>query len=283
MPRGNRTRSPSTSAPASRKSSIASGASRKSIPTCSRIVSAFSSRSDEALLGEHLERRERAGQERHALDDGVQSRCLAGGAPAGSSRPSGSRSCRLPLSSAAAGRSARWTRCAGAGSSTWPARRGYGSTSWGIAIALTKCSWKRGSTAVSIFSTLRTTSSISAREARFSKRDARARAGGVPGGRDPFGIAVGNETEDERVDGVDVGAERAGEPDAIDALDPVSLHQERAAGVQRGLGELDLADVVLRDDELRLAGPEDVGERAAVGDDPLRAVRRARRRSCRRS
>ena len=45
MPRGKRTRSPSISAPASRKSAIASGASRKSIPTCSRIVSAFSSSS----------------------------------------------------------------------------------------------------------------------------------------------------------------------------------------------------------------------------------------------
>ncbi len=32
---------------------------------------------------------------------------------------------------------------------------------WGIAIADTKCSWKRGSTAVSTFSTLRATSSIS--------------------------------------------------------------------------------------------------------------------------
>ena len=43
IPRGNRTRSPSTSAPASLNSLCASGASRKSIPTCSRIVSAFRS------------------------------------------------------------------------------------------------------------------------------------------------------------------------------------------------------------------------------------------------
>ena len=43
IPRGKRTRSPSTSAPASLNKAWASGASRKSIPTCSRIVSAFCS------------------------------------------------------------------------------------------------------------------------------------------------------------------------------------------------------------------------------------------------
>ena len=42
-PRGNRTRSPSTSQPALFSSSCASGASRKSIPTVSRIVSALCS------------------------------------------------------------------------------------------------------------------------------------------------------------------------------------------------------------------------------------------------
>src|SRR5207247_5567100 len=48
-----------------------------------------------------------------------------------------------------------------AGSSTSWARFVAGAVACGIAMASTKCSWKRGSTAVSIFSTVRTTRSIS--------------------------------------------------------------------------------------------------------------------------
>ena len=52
------------------------------------------------------------------------------------------------------------------------------------------------------------------------QRDARTGAGGVAGRGDVRRIAVGDEAEDERVDGVDVGAERAGEADAVDASIP---------------------------------------------------------------
>src|SRR5690606_39447827 len=43
-----------------------------------------------------------------------------------------------------------------AGRGTTLARLGYGALAWGIAMAPTKCSWKRGSIAVSIFSMRRT-------------------------------------------------------------------------------------------------------------------------------
>ena len=50
----------------------------------------------EALLDEDLERGERAREERHALDDGVQPRCLPGCASA-AARPLGLASCDSPL------------------------------------------------------------------------------------------------------------------------------------------------------------------------------------------
>ena len=54
----------------------ASGASRNSIPTRSRIVSAFSSRSARPSSETTSTRRERPRQERHAFHDGVQARRL---------------------------------------------------------------------------------------------------------------------------------------------------------------------------------------------------------------
>ena len=60
-------------------------------------------------------------------------------------------------------------------------------------------------------------------------------------------LAVRNHAEHHRVLDVDVAAERAGEADAIDVLDAQVLHQQPDARVQRGLGELDGAHVVLRD------------------------------------
>ena len=53
-------------------------------------------------------------------------------------------------------------------------------------------------------------------------------------------VAVGDEAEHQRVHRVDVGAERAGQPDPVDGLDPELVHQQAAAGVQRRLRELDL-------------------------------------------
>ena len=52
---------------------------------------------------------------------------------------------------------------------------------------------------------------------------------------------------------------------------PVSLQQKHAARMERSLRQLDLADVVLRDRELRLAVVQDVRERASVRHDARRA------------
>ena len=112
--------------------------------------------------------------------------------------------------------------------------------SCGIAIASTKSSWKRGSTAVSIFSTRRTTVlDLGARRA-VEQRDPRAGAGGIAGRGDVGRVAVGDEPEHERVHRVDVGAERARKADPVDVIDPVVLHQQHAARMERRLGELDL-------------------------------------------
>ena len=134
----------------------------------------------QALLAQHLERRQRPGQERDVLRIQRGPGRLAGGAPAGPARVvssvigvlrvcgrvagvagvPGRRRCRsidrrcrrgggvgrLPSRRWAGGRAAL-------GRTTTRARCGLGAVRWGIASASTKCSWKRGSMAVSIFST----------------------------------------------------------------------------------------------------------------------------------
>ena len=142
-------------------------------------------------------------------------------------------------------------------------------------IAPTKCSWKRGSVAVSIFSTRRTTSSISVASGAVEQGDPRAGAGGVARARHLLGFAVGDEPEHHRVDRVDVRAERAGQADPVDVVDPVVVHQQTAARVQRALGQLDLAHVVLREHEPGLGLVHDVRARAAVVDHARGAILRA--------
>ena len=92
------------------------------------------------------------------------------------------------------------------------------------------------------------------------QRDQRARARRVPCRPDAPEIAVGDEPEDHRVDGVDLAAERAGEADLVDLLDREMVHEQPDAGVERGLGELDGADVVLGDRDPR-AGASPRGPR----------------------
>ena len=52
---------------------------------------------------------------------------------------------------------------------------------------------------------------------------------------------------------VDVAAEGAGEADAVDMLDAQVIHQQPDACIERRLGELDGAHVVLRDLQRRRA------------------------------
>ena len=164
---------PSTSAPASRKSPSASGVSRNSIPTRSRIVSAFSSRNARPSS----ERTSTGGSTR--VRNGTLSTtacgraaCLAGSATCATAHA-------VPLFAASAG------------------PLGLRSSSRGEAHRLREprvrvdvvrdrhrvqrsAPGTSGSTAVSIFSTVRTTCSISERGTPIEERDPRAGHGGVP-------------------------------------------------------------------------------------------------------
>src|SRR3954470_12144051 len=106
--------------------------------------------------------------------------------------------------------------------------------------------------------------------------DARAGAGGVARAGDVLGLAVGNQDEHPRVNGIDVGAERTGQPDPVDVIDPVVIHQQATAGVEGALRQLDLADVVLGEHEPRLGVVDDVGARAYIVDHALGALFRCR-------
>jgi hypothetical protein len=96
-------------------------------------------------------------------------------------------------------------------------------------------------------------------------------AGGVPHRCHLVGCAVGDEAEDRGPHGVDVAAEGTGQGDPVHAVDPEVVHQQPDAGVERGLGELDGADVVLGDEDPRAVGAlvEQVGEGAPVGLDAV--------------
>ena len=111
--------------------------------------------------------------------------------------------------------------------------------------------------------------------------DQRAGAGRVAGRPDARQVAVRDEAKDHRVERVDLAAERPGQADLVDGLDLEVVHEQPDAGVQRGLGELDRANVVLGHED---PGPvvggrvQDVAERPAVRHDPLACARRARHR-----
>ena len=78
----------------------------------------------------------------------------------------------------------------------------------------------------------------------------------LPGRLDVGEVAVGDEAEDHRVERVDLAAERAGQPDLVDRLDPGVIHQQPDAGVEGGLRQLDRPDVVLGHDDPRPAVAE---------------------------
>jgi hypothetical protein len=107
------------------------------------------------------------------------------------------------------------------------------------------------------------------------QRDQRSCAGSVAGRPDPSEIAVGDQPEDHGVEGVDLASERPGEPDLVDRVAIELVHQQPRAGVQGGLGKLDRADVVLGDDDPRpavLRFVEHVAEGPTVGDHPWRPL-----------
>ena len=80
----------------------------------------------------------------------------------------------------------------------------------------------------------------------------RARAGGVADLAEALQRQVGQQAHTDRAAKVEVGAERAGDDDLVqvDALDPGCAQQQLGACADRALGELDLADVRAREDDV---------------------------------
>ena len=101
--------------------------------------------------------------------------------------------------------------------------------------------------------------------AAVEQRHARAGAGGVADRLDLVEIAIGDQAQHHGVFRIDEGAEGAGEADAVDMVDALLFHQQLDAGIERRLGELDGAHVVLGDGDARLAFLQQIGEGAAVG------------------
>ena len=83
----------------------------------------------------------------------------------------------------------------------------------------------------------------------------RAGAGGVADRAHAVERAVGHQPEHHRVQRVDVRAERPGQADVGRRRSTGVLEQQVDAGAQRGLGELDGADVVLGDRQLVAPSP----------------------------
>ena len=292
IPRGKRTRSPSTSAPRFAEEPEGIRIASKDQPDLleDRVGVVLEDR--QAFVVEDLERRELAGQERRLSRHG------RGAGPPGDrlDRPIGAGGCR-PSSVLLRGRGQglrrrRWAarrigrrRRSPIGrpaASTTRARCSKLAVLCGNASASTKCSWKRGSTAVSIFSTLRTTPSISVRAAPDRSAISAPVPAALPADRTLAEVAVRDQPEDHRVGRVDLAAERAGQPDVVDRLDSGVIHEQPDPGVERGLGELDRPDVVLGDDDPRLPVVEDVRERPPIRARSAPSVRPGRRRRSRR-
>ena len=72
---------------------------------------------------------------------------------------------------------------------------------------------------------------------------------------------------------VDLAPERACHPDIVDGVDPEMIHEQPHAGIERGLRELDRADVILGDENPWRSIAEDVGEGPPVRRDSRRPIR----------
>ena len=77
--------------------------------------------------------------------------------------------------------------------------------------------------------------------------------------------AIGDQAQDHRILHVDMAAEGAGKPDAVHLFEPQLVHQQAHARIERGLGQLNGAHVILRDRDQRLAIAHHIGEGAAMG------------------
>ena len=138
-------------------------------------------------------------------------------------------------------------------------------------MASTKCAWKRGSIAVSIFSTRRTRSSMAVRAVASSSAIRAPAPAALPteatlprsqSGIMPSTIACF----------VSMWLPKApASPMRSTSVDAEVVHQQRDARVQRRLRELDRAHVVLRDLHRHVAAVQHVGEGPAVGDDAVAA------------
>ena len=276
-PRGNRTRSPSMSHPAPRSSSSASGAPRKSMPTCSRIVSALCSIRREPLLAQHLDRTQLARDERHTLGHGCQARRRPS-FPAAGSAPAGGRGlvAHVLLLSGRVARRRRRERSVAPGrtSADRRSRRAGGRIARvGDAHRADEVLLETGlDGGLDLLDPAHHVLDLP-RAARFSRAMRAPVPAALPALVTCPGAQSGHEAQHECVQRVDVRTERAGEPDAIDRLDPEGIHQQAASRVERPLGELDLAHIVLGDDEARRARGvvHHVGEGAVVGLDALAA------------
>ena len=83
--------------------------------------------------------------------------------------------------------------------------------------------------------------------AAVQKRHARAGTGGVADAGDVVERAVRDQPEDHRVFRIDVAAESAGKADPVEPVGAELVLQQLDARIERALGELDRADIVLRD------------------------------------
>src|SRR5690242_15538317 len=79
------------------------------------------------------------------------------------------------------------------------------------------------------------------------KGNARPRARGITSRLHLVERTIRNEAQDHRELHIDMTAEGTGEADAIDVIDAELVHEKPRTCIERGLGELDGAHVVLGD------------------------------------
>ena len=100
--------------------------------------------------------------------------------------------------------------------------------------------------------------------ADIAQRDACAGACGVAGGCHLLQRRVGNHAQHHRMQGRDMGAERAGQNDAVDLVHAARVHQQPRPGVKRRLRQLDCADITLGHGDARAAIPGGIADQVTV-------------------